>query len=110
MTKETQLASATAYSWTAEKVTRLRGRRTQEQFGKLIGVPKNTVWRWETGNSRPDPKRSQKLSRLADTERFQQNWRIEGSAELLGDLEEGSKHLARLFKFSPFRIAVKKME
>ena len=108
--KDIPLALATAYSWTAAKVKRLRGRRTQEQFGKLIGVPKNTVWRWETGYSRPDARRSQKLSRLANVERFQQNWKIEGSETLLGDLEEGSRQLAKLFKFSPFRIAAKKMD
>jgi|SRR6266566_6418329 len=91
--------------WTAERVKRLRGKRTQEQFGKLVGVPKNTVWRWEAGYSRPDAKRSRRLARLAKMESFKRGWKLEGSAALLGDLEEGSREIAKLFKFSPIRLA-----
>ena len=89
--------------WTAEKVKRLRGQRTQAQFGKLIGVPKNTVWRWEAGYARPDAKRSQRLSRLAKNERYQRDWELAGSAVLLDDLEEGSRLLAKMFGFKPLR-------
>jgi transcriptional regulator with XRE-family HTH domain len=91
--------------WTAERVRRLRGQRTQEQFGRLIGVPKDTVWRWEAGYARPDAKRSRKLYQLAESENFQKDWKLEGSATLLGDLEEGSKYLRKLLKPSLGRIA-----
>lgn len=91
--------------WTAERVRKLRGQRTQEQFGRLIGVPKNTVWRWESGYARPDAKRSRKLYHLAESENFQKDWKLEGSATLLGDLEEGSKYLRKLLKPSLRRIA-----
>ena len=87
-------------NWTAEKVKRLRGQRTQAQFGQLLGVPKNTVWRWEAGHARPDAKRSQRLSMLAKAEQFQPEWKLAGSATLLGDLEEGSRLIARMFGFT----------
>src|SRR2546423_491495 len=77
--------------WTPEKVRRLRGQRTQVQFGRLLKVPKNTIWRWEAGYARPDTKRSQRLSRLAKAERFQAEWTLAGSATLIADLEEGSR-------------------
>ena len=79
--------------WTKERVKRLRGRRTQEEFGKLIHVPKNTVWRWEAGYAVPDRERAKRLTQLATKERFVQDWKLAGSATLLGDLEEGSAHL-----------------
>ena len=104
MAKELQLPVSGTYRWTAERVKRLRGQRTQEQFGRLVGVPKNTVWRWEAGYARPDAKRSEKLFRLAKAESFQQGWRLAGSANLLGDIEEGSRLLAKSFKFSTIRL------
>lgn len=84
--------------WTPERVRRLRGSRTQEQLGKLLGVPKNTVWRWESGYAKPDPRRSALLSGLAARLGFQQDWKVAGSATLLGDLEEGSRHIATHLK------------
>jgi len=87
--------------WTAERVKRLRGKRTQLEFGALIRVPKNTVWRWEAGYSRPDAERCRRLSEIARKERFRPDWKLAGSATLLGDLEEGSRHLARHLKFIP---------
>lgn len=84
--------------WTPQRIKRLRGHRTQAEFGKLIRVPKNTVWRWEAGYVSPDSKRSQRLSKLAAKERFLRNWELVGSAVLLGDLEEGSRHIARHLK------------
>jgi len=91
--------------WTSEKVKRLRGQRTLEQFGQLLRVPKNTVWRWEAGYASPDAERSRRLSRLARKERFLHDWNLKGSATLLGDLEEGSRHLAKHLKPSLRRIA-----
>lgn len=93
--------------WTADKVKGLRGGRTQEQFGKLLGVPKNTVWRWEAGYTRPDAKRSLKLARLAKAERFQPGFKLVGSAVLLGDLEEGSRQIAKQFGWAPFTMPAK---
>jgi transcriptional regulator with XRE-family HTH domain len=93
--------------WTPAKIRRLRGQRTQEQFGKIIRVPKNTVWRWEAGYARPDSKRARRLSQLASKERFLQDWKLAGSAVLLGDIEQASRHLSRHFKISPRSIAAK---
>ena len=89
--------------WTPEKIKRLRGRRTQAEFGRLVGVPKNTVWRWEAGRARPDARRSQRLSHLVQTERFQTDWKLAGSATLVGDLEEGSRLIAKMFGFKRLR-------
>ena len=81
--------------WTPGEVKRLRGKRTQEEFGKAIRVPKNTVWRWEAGYAKPDANRSIRLSQLADKERRLQNWKLVGSVEILGDIEEGSREIAK---------------
>jgi transcriptional regulator with XRE-family HTH domain len=91
-------------SWTAERVRKLRGQRTQQELGLLIRVPKNTVWRWESGYSTPDAERARRLSLLARKEGFLQDWKLEGSAKLLGDLEEGSRHLAKHLKLSFSRM------
>ena len=93
--------------WTPERIRRLRSRRTQEELGKIIRVPKNTVWRWEAGYAKPDAKRSKRLARLAAKEQYVEGWKLAGSAVLLGDLEEGSKHLARHFKISPRKLALR---
>src|SRR3954470_21820000 len=84
--------------WSPERVKHLRGQRTLEEFGQLLRVPKNTVWRWEAGRAHPDAERSARLSRLAKKEKFLMDWKLAGSAVLLGDLEEGSKHLSQHVK------------
>jgi len=89
--------------WTSERVRTLRGRRTLEEFGSLLRVPKNTVWRWESGYVHPAPDSARRLSRLAKKEKFLVDWTLKGSATLLGDLEEGSKHLAHHLQFLPGR-------
>jgi transcriptional regulator with XRE-family HTH domain len=81
-------------SWTPRTVKRLRGRRTLEEFGKLLDVPKNTVWRWEHGYASPDPDRADRLSGLAVRERFRDDWTLAGSVVHLGDIEEGSRQIA----------------
>ena len=83
--------------WTPRSVKNLRGKRTQAEFGELIHVPKNTIWRWEAGYAKPDAERAKRLSRLAKKERFRQDWQLAGSAELLGDIEEGSQLLRARF-------------
>jgi len=66
-------------------------------------VPKNTVGRWKAGYAKPDAERAERLSRLAKKEKFLQDWKLEGSAELLGDLEEGSKILRERFDLAWLR-------
>lgn len=84
--------------WNPERIRRLRGNRTQEEFGKLIRLPKNTIWRWEADYARPDARRSKLLAAIAKKEGFIPDWTIADSAVLLGDLEQGSKLLSRQFK------------
>ena len=78
-------------TWTAILIKQLRGKRTQTEFGELLGVPKNTVWRWETGQAAPDRQHARRLSTLAEREHFLKNWKLVGSGRILGDIEEGSR-------------------
>jgi transcriptional regulator with XRE-family HTH domain len=86
--------------WTAALIKKLRGKRTQAEFGKLVGVPNNTVWRWETGRATPAPEHARRLSELAAKERFLENWTLVGTVRIRGDLEEGNKELQRIFRRS----------
>jgi transcriptional regulator with XRE-family HTH domain len=92
-------------SWTAGLIRQLRGKRTQAEFGALIGVPKNTVWRWETSNAKPTADNANKLSAVADKEHFLKNWKLAGSGEIIGDLEEGSKIVRQMVRQSLLRSA-----
>ena len=80
--------------WTPQLIKRLRGKRTQAKFGKLLGAPKNTVWRWEAGRAVPDAEHSRRLAQLASSERFFTGWKLEGSGRILGDLEQASKEIS----------------
>lgn len=91
--------------WTPALIRLLRGKRSQAAFGGLIGVPKNTVWRWETGSVRPDPANANKLSALARREGFLKNWQLAGSMVLTGDLEAASNQIGEAFKKSLARTA-----
>ena len=91
--------------WTPALIRMLRGKRSQAAFGGLIGVPKNTIWRWETGIVSPDPKNANKLSALAHREGFLQDWRLAGSMILIGELEPASKKIGDAFKKSLARSA-----
>jgi len=91
--------------WTPRLIKQLRGRRTQAQFGALLGAPKNTVWRWEAGLSRPDPGYLSRLSKLAARERFLDEWELVGSVKLRGDLEGARAAIAALFSQSVERSA-----
>ena len=74
-------------SWTPRLIRRLRGKRTQGEFGSLVQATMNTVWRWEDGRSQPDEEHAQLLSELAERERFLKDWRLAGSGTLVGDVE-----------------------
>jgi transcriptional regulator with XRE-family HTH domain len=89
-----------ARQWTPHLIKRLRGKRTQAEFGALLGAPKNTVWRWESGQAHPDIRYAARLSELADREHFLTNWQLVGSMTLLGDLESAKADIAKLFRMS----------
>ena len=81
-------------AWTPPLIKQLRGKRTQTEFGALLGVPKNTVWRWEAGRAAPDGEHARSLSRLAESECFIEDWKLAGSMTLLGDIEEASRRIS----------------
>ena len=89
-----------AHHWTPHLIKWLRGKRTQAEFGALLGAPKNTVWRWEAGQAHPDARYAARLSELAEREHFLTDWQLVGSMELLGDLESVKADIAKLFRTS----------
>ena len=89
-----------AFHWTSYLIKRLRGKRTQAEFGALLGAPKNTVWRWEAGQAHPDTRHAARLSELAEREHFLTDWQLVGSMTLLGDLKNARADIARLFRTS----------
>ena len=86
--------------WTPYLIKRLRGKRTQTEFGALLGAPKNTVWRWEAGQARPDAGYTVRLTALAEREHFLCDWQLVGSMRLRGDLESAKADIAALFRTS----------
>jgi len=80
--------------WSSTLIRRLRGKRTQEEFARLIGAPKNTVWRWEAGRAAPAALYAKKLSNIAAEERFLSDWEPVGSIIWVGDLDLGLKEIA----------------
>ncbi len=91
--------------WTPRLIKRLRGKRTLAEFGDLLGAPKNTVWRWESGKSQPDQSYTERLSELAEREHFLGEWNLAGSMTLLGDLESAKAEIASMFRQSLERSA-----
>ena len=91
--------------WTPHLIKRLRGKRTQAEFGALLGAPKNTVWRWEAGQAHPEARYAARLSELAQREHFLADWQLVGSMTLLGDLESTRADIAKLFRMSLERTA-----
>jgi DNA-binding transcriptional regulator YiaG len=65
-----------ALQWTPHLIKRLRGKRSQAEFGALLGAPKNTVWRWEAGQAHPDARYAARLSELAEREHFLTDWQL----------------------------------
>ena len=88
-------ALANQHSWPASLIKELRGKRTQADFGRLLEVPKNTVWRWESAKVVPNQEHQERLSQLADQEHFESEWTLAGSMIILGDIEEASKEISR---------------
>jgi transcriptional regulator with XRE-family HTH domain len=98
--KTTARGQKQALDWTPHLIKRLRGKRTQAEFGALLGAPKNTVWRWEAGQARPEARYAARLSALAEREHFLTDWQLVGSMTLLGDLESAKADIAKLFRMS----------
>lgn len=94
-----------AWSWTPQLIRRLRGQRTQAAFGVLVGVSKNTVWRWEAGHACPAAPYAARLAALAAREHFLSDWELVGSMTLLGDLESAPAEIAALFRTALERTA-----
>jgi hypothetical protein len=94
--------------WTPRLIRQLRGKRTLAEFGELLGAPKNTIWRWESARANPDPAHSERLSELAERERFLKDWKLVGSITLVDDPDAAQVELAGLFRRSLERTA--KME
>src|SRR5215471_6970741 len=93
------------WSWTPQLIKRLRGQRTQAALGALVGVSKNTVWRWEAGHAYPAPPYAARLSALAAREHFLADWELVGSMTLLGDLESAQADIVALFRTGLERTA-----
>ncbi|MDH3603929.1 MAG: hypothetical protein OEU26_30340 [Candidatus Tectomicrobia bacterium] len=89
-----------AIRWTSRLIRQLRGTRTQTEFGTLLGTRKNTIWRWEAGQARPDARYTARLCELAGRERFLEDWRLVGSMTLMGDLENAQAEMTELFRSS----------
>jgi transcriptional regulator with XRE-family HTH domain len=96
--------------WTPTLIRLLRGKRTQAELGELLGVHKNTVWRWEAGQAAPDRDRAGRLSRLAEKERFLEGWKLEGSLRFLGDFDEDSGRISKTVMKSIVRTARQLLE
>lgn len=89
--------------WTPGLIRDLRGKRSQAEFGALVGVAKNTVWRWEAGYAEPDAAAVERLAEIAGREDFLADWQLVGSITRIGDLEKGSHTIAAMIKQSVAR-------
>lgn len=89
-----------AIRWTPRLIRQLRGTRTQREFGALLGARKNTIWRWEAGQARPDSRYSARLCELAGQEHFFDDWQLVGSMTLIGDLDSAQAEMTDLFRSS----------
>ena len=87
------------WKWDKILIRMLRGERSLAEFGKLVGVPWQTVARWERHwKHRPEPVYARRLSALANKERFLKDWKLAGSATLFGDLKEADLMITKLFQ------------
>ncbi len=83
--------------WTPAMIRSLRGKRTLAEFGALLGVAKNTVWRWETGYSHPEMICAERLSAVARKQHFLKDWKLVNSMKVIGNLESVQMEIKRLF-------------
>jgi transcriptional regulator with XRE-family HTH domain len=81
--------------WAPMDLKNLRGKRTLKEFGVVLGVAKNTVWRWEAGRVKPSEDQMKKLNELAEKQGYWDQWQLKGSAILAGDLDEASAELKK---------------
>jgi len=86
--------------WTPRLIRGLRSGRTYAEFGALIGATKNMVLRWETNKAQPDSTYAERLSDLAERERFLKDWKLVGSMRLLDDLETAKLDIDDVFRKS----------
>jgi transcriptional regulator with XRE-family HTH domain len=98
-----ELLSHRIVHWPPGLVRDLRGKRSQSEFAELVGVAKNTVWRWEAGYATPDAAAAARLTEIAEQEDFFADWQLVGSITRIGDLEEGSRQIAAMIKKSVAR-------
>ena len=92
--------------WAPMDLKNLRGKRTLEEFGAVLGVAKNTVWRWEAGRVKPSEDQMKKLNELAEKQGYWDQWQLKGSAILAGDLEEASVELKKQWQEADARSRV----
>lgn len=59
----TGYTEAELYRFIGDRIRELRGKTTQEQLAKEIGVTPNTLSRWETAVYRPSPAELDQLAR-----------------------------------------------
>ena len=92
-------------NWDPTLVKMLRGKRAKSELARLLGVTQTTVRRWEAGHTKPSAKHAHRLDRLANRERFLEDWKLAGSMILVGNLEDASRQIRRMFMRSLLRTA-----
>ncbi|RJR41897.1 MAG: XRE family transcriptional regulator [Deltaproteobacteria bacterium] len=65
------------YLGTGDRIRKIRGDLTQEEFGKLFGVKGNTISRWEDGRLSDE----ETLKKIADYGRVTVEWILTGKEE-----------------------------
>ena len=86
-------------------IRELRGKRTLPDFAASIGASKNTLSGWEAGKAQPNETYSERLSDLAERERFLKDWKLAGSMRVIDDLENAKGEIDDLFRKSIERTA-----
>src|SRR5437660_9897441 len=84
--------------WSPRLIRDLRGKRSQAKFGALLGVAKNTVWRWEAGYAEPEAAAVARLTGLAERENFLADWHLVGSIPRIGHPEDESRRIAEMIQ------------
>ncbi len=100
MSRAKELLPPKHIHWTSGLIRDLRGKRSQAEFAQLVGVAKNTVWRWESGYAEPDLACQARLTEIAAQEDFLAGWQLVGSITRIGNLEKGSGQIAKMIEES----------